>query len=69
MASGASGAPVPRLVEEEHRQGPANVTNLDLQQAGKNARYLDQRRILRNVTHKVAHVSRSFFFLSRMKMA
>ena len=65
MASGASGAPVPRLVEEEHRQGPANVTNLDLQQAGKNARYLDQRRILRNVTHKVAHVSRSFFFFYR----
>ena len=44
MRSGASGANVPRLVEEEHRRGHANVTNLYQEEAGKTVMYLDQIR-------------------------
>ena len=61
MESGAGGANVPRLVEEEKRQGPANVTNLDQEEAGKSVMHLDQARKHGNVTHRAAEVSEIVF--------
>lgn len=57
MESGADGANVPRLVEEENRKAPVNVTNLYQEEAGKTVMYWDQVRKPGNVTYRAVEVS------------
>ena len=55
-ASGASGANVARLVEEEHKRGHANATNLNRKQEERSVMNSDQKWKLNNVTRRLVEV-------------